>query len=240
MKYVSVLSLCVVLMIAPVLMSGKVRTVTPGESHSSDISTIIAKGSAVVYDSLGLDDLGLNIKAFQYAWKGYTALRSKGKLKNPNIISICDFSQSSKNKRLYIIDLLEMKILKHTYVAHGRGSGTEFARYFSNKPESHKSSLGFYITGNTYSGQHGVSLKINGIEKGINDKALARRIVVHGSDYVGDNFLEANPFTGRSFGCPAVPQIETEEIIDIIKDGSCLFIYHPSTLYITKSKILNG
>lgn len=240
MKYVSVLGLCIVLMCSPILMSHSVASTNPGAGRTADINLSLAKESAIVYDSLGLEDLGLNIKAFQYAWKGFVALRNKGKLANPNIISICDFSQSSRNKRLYIIDVAEMKILKHTYVAHGRGSGAEFAKYFSNKPESHKSSLGFYVTGSTYSGQHGISLKINGIEKGINDKALARRIVVHGSSYVGDNFLGENPFTGRSYGCPAVAQHETEEIIDLIKDGSCLFIYHPSSSYITKSKILNG
>lgn len=201
---------------------------------------VIAKESAMIYDSLKLEELGLNEKAFQYAYVGFTTLRNKGKLKNTNIISIADFSQSSCKKRLYIIDLTEMKVIKNTYVAHGRGSGSEFASSFSNIPQSHKSSLGFYITGNTYKGQHGLSLQINGIEKGINDKALARRIVVHGSKYVGEGFLETNPFTGRSFGCPAVPQDETEDIINTIKEGSCLFIYHPSKIYLGKSKILNG
>ncbi len=133
-----------------------------------------------------------------------------------------------------------MKISVNTYVAHGRNSGGEFAKFFSNRPESHKSSLGFYITGKTYQGQHGLSLQIMGIEKGINDKALARKIVVHGSGYVGCNFLENNPFIGRSYGCPAIPASETEEIINTIKEGSCLFIYHPSKNYITKSKLLNG
>lgn len=241
MKFVTVLSVIAALLASPVLMYGNNKN-NSGEWHISYKADkkIIAKESALIYDSLKLDDLGLNEKAFQYAWKGYVSLRSAGKLKNTNIISICDFSQSSRNKRLYIIDVIEMKILVNTYVAHGRGSGAEFAKYFSNRPESHKSSLGFYITGNTYTGQHGLSLKINGVERGINDKALARRIVVHGSNYVGDTFLDDNPFTGRSYGCPAVPQSETEEIIDYIKEGSCLFIYHPSTVYITKSKILNG
>jgi hypothetical protein len=241
MKYVSVLTLVAALMIAPVLIYGNNKD-NSGKwniSYKAD-NKIIAKESALVYDSLRLEDLGLNEKAFQYAWKGYVSLRNAGKLKNTDIISICDFSQSSNNKRLYIIDVAEMRVLKNTYVAHGRGSGTEFARYFSNRPESHKSSLGFYVTGNTYTGQHGLSLKINGIERGINDKALARRIVVHGCDYVGDSFLSDNPFTGRSFGCPAVPKTETEEIIEMIKDGTCMFIYHPSKLYITKSKILNA
>lgn len=239
MKYVvSVLSVIAVFLIAPAFTYGN-KSADWNISFKAD-KNIVAKESALVYDSLGLEEMGLNEKAFRYAWKGFVSLRNSGRLKNPDIISICDFSQSSKNKRLYIIDVAEMRILKNTYVAHGRGSGGEFAQYFSNRPESHKSSLGFYVTGDTYNGQHGLSLRINGVERGINDKAYVRRIVVHGSGYVGDNFLDVNPFTGRSYGCPAVPQAETEEIINFIKEGSCLFIYHPSKLYIAKSKILNG
>ena len=128
----------------------------------------------------------------------------------------------------------------NTYVAHGRNSGKEFAKSFSNRPESHKSSLGFYITGSTYNGVHGLSLRIDGLERGINDKAWARKVVIHGSDYVGDNYLEENPFSGRSYGCPAVPLTERDSIINAIKEGSCLFIYHPSKLYLSRSKILNG
>jgi hypothetical protein len=193
-----------------------------------------------LYDSLRLGDFGLNEKAFQYAWKGYLSLYEKGVIRNPGYFSIVDFSQSSKNKRLYIIDLQEMKIFMNTYVAHGRNSGGEFAKSFSNRPESRKSSLGFYITGKTYSGQHGLSLQINGIEKGINDKAWARKIVVHGARYIGNNYLDDNAFSGRSYGCPAVPLTERDTIINAIKEGSCLFIYHPSKLYLNRSKILNG
>ena len=128
----------------------------------------------------------------------------------------------------------------NTYVAHGRNSGGEYAKTFSNRPESRKSSLGFYITGTTYSGAHGLSLQINGIEKGINDRAWSRKIVIHGAKYVGDNYIEENPFIGRSYGCPAIPANERDIIINTIKEGSCLFIYYPSKLYLNRSKILNG
>ncbi len=149
-------------------------------------------------------------------------------------------SQSSRSKRLYILDMDQKTVLVNTYVAHGRNSGTEFARSFSNSPSSHKSSLGFYVTQGTYYGNNGLSLKIRGMEKGFNDRALGRNIVVHGSQYVGPDFLEMNQFCGRSYGCPAVPADESEEIIDLIKEGSCLFIYHPTKKYLTKSKILNS
>lgn len=242
MKYAFVLSFFTLLFFTPAFISGSGNKVeiTAFRSAKSNLGAIANASAELLYDSLNLENAGLNEKAFEYAWKGFLHLAEKGKLLNTDYITICDYSQSSRNKRLYIIDLADMKLLKNTYVAHGRNSGGEFAQSFSNRPESHKSSLGFYVTGKTYTGRHGLSLEINGLEKGINDKALARKIVMHGSSYVSENFLENNPFIGRSYGCPAVPSKERDEIINIIKEGSCLFIYHPSIQYLTKSKILNG
>lgn len=193
-----------------------------------------------LFDSLDLDQLGLSEEAFQYAYKGYTELVEKGLIQKNGILTICDFSQSSRKKRLYLVDMENFQVLKNTYVAHGRNSGGEFAKSFSNSPRSHKSSLGFYITRSTYKGGHGLSLQLQGVEKGINDKAMMRHIVIHGSNYVGDKFLDRSPFLGRSFGCPAIPAEETKDIIETIKDGSCLFIYHPNNTYLKTSKILNG
>jgi L,D-transpeptidase catalytic domain len=195
---------------------------------------------SLLYDQIELEQYGLAKKAFEYAYKGYLYLLEHHIIARNNILTICDFSQSSKNKRLYILDLDQKKVLINTYVAHGRNSGTEFAYTFSNNSRSHKSSLGFYVTENTYFGDHGLSLKIHGLERGFNDRANGRAIVVHGSDYVGDDYLQGNPFNGRSFGCPAVPSNESDAIIETIKDGSCFFIYHPTKKYIAKSKILNS
>jgi len=127
-----------------------------------------------------------------------------------------------------------------TYVAHGKNSGGEYAKSFSNSPESHKSSLGFYTTGGTYYGEHGLSLRMKGLERGINCRAITRGIVIHGSEYIGEDFLKGNRVNGRSFGCPAVPAEQTEEVINTIKNGSCIFIYHPTKYYLAKSTILNG
>ena len=241
MKFVVGMLFFTVTLFCPVLMSGTTsKTVYKARHYSGLNSSLLTASAEVVYDSLNLGEFGLNQKAFDYAWRGYLNLYEKGSISNFGYFSIADFSQSSRNKRLYIIDLQEMKVFKNTYVAHGRNSGGEFAKSFSNRPESHKSSLGFYITGKTYTGVHGLSLQINGIEKGINDKAWARKIVIHGAKYVGDDYIESNPFIGRSYGCPAVPATERDTIINSIKEGSCLFIYHPSKLYLTRSKILNG
>ena len=246
------------LVLSPVLISGtskqEVSTVSPViASVTSPAPSVTVSGSVIVsnsnkliaqanslYDSMKLKRVGLSKKAFEFAWKGYQYMLSKNLLRKTEVLSICDFSQSSRRKRLYIIDLETMKLVINTHVAHGRNSGREYARSFSNSHESHKSSLGFYITRNTYWGGHGLALEIDGLERGINDKANQRKIVVHGSDYVGDRFLRSNPFSGRSFGCPAVPSKVTAKVINAIKNGSCFFIYHPTKNYISKSRILNG
>ncbi len=207
------------------------KVITPGNNTVSEAQTL--------YTTMKLHRVGLSRKAFEYAFKGYQYMLSKKLIRKADVLSICDFSQSSRRKRLYVINLQSLKLLLNTYVAHGRNSGGEFARTFSNREESHKSSLGFYVTRNTYWGTHGLSLQIDGLERGINDKASQRKIVVHGSPYVGDQFLRYNTFIGRSYGCPAVPANHTDRLINIIKDGSCLFIYHPTKNYISKSKILN-
>jgi len=199
-----------------------------------------AEEANALYEAINLKEIGLTKKAFEYALRGYYYMMEHHWLSKTNILSICDLSQSSRNKRMYIVDLEQKTVLINTYVAHGRNSGMEYARSFSNNPSSHKTSLGFYVTQDTYFGANGLSLKIRGMEKGFNDRANGRNIVVHGSEYVGPDFLEMNGVSGRSYGCPAIPANETQEIIDLIKEGSCLFIYHPTKKYISRSKILNG
>jgi L,D-transpeptidase-like protein len=193
-----------------------------------------------LYNELQLADIGLSKPAFEFAYKGYQKLLKRQKLANPSILTICDLSQSSNRKRLYILDLEQNKVLMTSYVAHGRGSGGEFASRFSNYNRSHQTSLGFYITSSSYYGENGLSLRLKGLEPGFNDRAARRSIVIHGAAYIGDDYLQSNKFMGRSYGCPAVPRDVCEEIIDMIKDGTCLFIYHPTKKYLQRSRILNG
>lgn len=204
-----------------------------------DLKATAAAASTALYDSLHLGELGLPAEAMQYAYLGYLQLKEKGALRNEDVLSIVDFSQSSFKKRLYIIDVANFKVLKNTFVAHGKNSGLQYASNFSNTPESLQSSLGFYVTKGTYFGKHGLSLRLDGKESGINCKAEARAIVVHGAEYIGTHRLGA-PYMGRSFGCPAIPQAEAPEVINTIKDGTCMFIYHPSKKYLQSSKLLNS
>jgi len=192
---------------------------------------------ASLYAKLNLKKLGLNQAAYQYALKGWEKLKAKGEI-SKNIISICDFTQPSGNKRLYIIDLASQTLLFNTLVAHGKNSGDEYARRFSNKPESLQSSLGFYVTGGAYTGKHGLAMKLRGEEPGFNNLAEGRDIVMHGASYVCDEFVKQFGRLGKSFGCPAVPLAIHEEVINTIKDGTCLFVYYPDSKYLASSCLL--
>jgi hypothetical protein len=191
-----------------------------------------------IYDSLQLNSLGLSKVAFEEGVKGYNYLRSIGKLNNESVLSIVDFTLPSSQKRLFVIDLENFKLLFNTYVAHGRNSGKEYANRFSNSPESNMSSLGFYVTQNTYTGDHGLSLRLEGEEKGINDNAESRAIVIHCADYVSEKTIKELGYIGRSLGCPALPTKYAKPIIETIKDGSCFFVFSDSQKYISKSPLL--
>jgi hypothetical protein len=231
--------------------------VKPTEANSLTTSTVATTATAsitgeesvivdqpvndrlAVYENLNLANLGLSRQAFEYGIKGFGYLLSTGKLHSDRIISIVDFSLPSSKKRLFVIDLKNDKVLFHTYVSHGRNSGREVAREFSNAPESFKSSLGFYVTGGTYQGKHGYSMRLMGEENGINDNALSRAIVMHSADYINENVIKMQGFIGRSLGCPALSPTIYKPVIETIKNGTCLFLYSPNKDYVSTSKIIN-
>lgn len=189
-----------------------------------------------LYETLGLAAKGLGFETFKSAWHGFTKLNGQGLVKNP-LLTIVDMSQSSCNKRLYIIDMNNQKLLINTLVAHGKNSGTAMAAKFSNIPESLQSSLGFYITGTTYQGGNGYSMRLKGMEKGFNDQAEKRAIVMHGAPYVNEEIAKKTGRIGRSWGCPAVSVKEHQKIIDLVKNGSCLFVFAPEKQYLAKSAL---
>ncbi|NII29879.1 murein L,D-transpeptidase catalytic domain family protein [Pseudoflavitalea sp. X16] len=210
---------------------------TTGYTTNNPFKSAAFANSMEIYDSLHLEEIGLSRSVFRMAVKGMEKLYKAGKLKE-NVISIVDFSQPSTNKRLYVINLDNYELLYNTWVAHGMRSGKTMAQVFSNKPSSNKSSLGFYITGEAYQGSNGYSLKLQGVEKGINDYAYRRAIVLHGADYVSEGWIASQGYLGRSKGCPAVPLEICQPMIDQIKDGTCLFIYHPTSTYRNRSPLL--
>ena len=199
----------------------------------------VLRESDYIYAAMGLGDEGLSETAFEYAWRGYHNLLKKGTIRKKSVLSIVDFSQSSSDKRMYVIDIRHRRLLYRTYVAHGQNSGAEFAETFSNEPESFKSSLGFYVTRTTYVGKNGLSLRLDGVDNGYNDMAMKRNIVLHGCAYVGQDYLENFGATGTSLGCPALPAAVSGAIIHAVKGGSCLFIYHPTPDYLDHSTVIN-
>ena len=168
-----------------------------------------------------------NYESFELAFEGYETFKCAGKIKN-ELLTIVDFSLSSTKERMWVIDMAQHKIILQSLVSHGMNSGKEFAHSFSNEINSFKSSLGFYLTGETYIGQHGLSLKLDGQEYGVNDKARARAVVIHGASYVNHQLAKSQGYIGRSQGCPAVPEAITKTLIETIKNHSVLYIHHSS------------
>ncbi|MCC9063268.1 murein L,D-transpeptidase catalytic domain family protein [Flavobacterium piscisymbiosum] len=192
-----------------------------------------------VYHMLNSNNFNLpGLKTFSEALKGFYLLKEKGVIQK-DILTVIDFSLSSNTKRLWVIDLTTNTILFNSLVAHGRNTGEEFASNFSNSNSSFKSSLGFYATGEIYQGKHGASLRLDGLENGINSNARQRGVVMHGADYVSESFIRDHKRLGRSQGCPALPIELTDEIIELIKDKSCLYIYHPSRSFAMEQRLIS-
>lgn len=182
----------------------------------------------------------MQYKTFQFAMKGYLNLVEDGRLNNRRYFTICDFSWSSNRKRLWVLDMINKRVVYNSLVAHGARTGEEYAKYFSNRNGSHQSSMGFYVTMNTYSGSNGYSLRLQGVDGGYNNAAFKRDVVMHGAKYVSPQFARDHKRIGRSWGCPAVPVHLARPIISTIQNGAALFIYHPTETYLRRSYWINN
>ncbi len=176
----------------------------------------------------------MSMQAFAAGVTGYYNLKEEGKI-SKDVLTICDFTKSANQKRMWILDMKKKKILLFTYVAHGQGSGDEFVRRFSNVHDSHTSSQGFYNTGSIYHGKNGRSIKLHGLDGRFNSNAYDRAIVLHGADYVSERFIKENGRLGRSYGCPAVERRLANTVINYIAGRSAFFIYSPSNGYMQRS-----
>ncbi len=185
-----------------------------------------------------LKDADLNFDMLQKGILGLQRMLKIHPSTQTDIITLIDFQLPSYQERLYVIDLRRKKIIVKTHVAHGRASGELYASDFSNVIGSNKSSLGFYLTAETYQGKHGYSMRLDGMEYGINDNARKRAIILHSADYVSESVIKSTGRLGRSLGCPSVSADVFEKVIRITKEKSCLFIYHPSEDYLSKSRYL--
>jgi len=193
----------------------------------------------LLYDSIGLAGYDLSFEAFRYGMIGYRILRSENKLNGKNLLTIIDFTQSSRKKRFYTIDLDKKAVRFHTYVSHGKNTGEDMAQSFSNIVHSNQSSLGFYVTAETYVGSKGFSLKLDGLETGINDNMRERAVVIHAAEYVSERWIRNAGRLGRSQGCPALPPGICKEIIQTIKNNTAIFAYYKDDQYLSTSSYLN-
>lgn len=157
----------------------------------------------------------------------------------PERLAIIDFTLPSHEQRLWIFELTEGRLILREWVAHGKNSGGNRATSFSNRLESHQSSIGLFQANESYRGKHGYSLRLDGLEPGINDRARERAIVIHGADYVDPSWIQAYGRLGRSFGCPAVSQEVIHQVVDSLKGGQLVFTYYPDQQWLNASGFLN-
>lgn len=220
-------------------VSAAVKASVASVARARELKAVVNQ-AVLLYSYMDLENDGLNEQAFEYAWRGYHNMLKKGLIRKKGVLTICDFSQPSYSPRMYVIDVRHKKLLYRTYVAHGQNSGEDYATSFSNDPDSYKSSLGFYVTKRTYIGRNGLSLRISGVDTGYNDRAAKRNIVLHGSSYVNPQYMSDFGTIGTSQGCPAMPTGISPKVIRAVRNGSCLFIYHPTQEYLEGSVVING
>lgn len=201
--------------------------------HSEQNNTVCLEELLEFCQEISPEALKMSLNAYQY-------LLENNQLKNKEILTVVDFSKPSTEERFFVVNLKSKKIISKSLCAHGQNSGENFATSFSNTPNSLQSSLGAFIANETYIGANGLSLKLDGMENGINSNARMRSVVIHPAKYVSYDFIKENGRLGRSQGCPALPENKSKEIISLIKGGSCFFIYHPSNKYKETSAIFKS
>lgn len=202
----------------------------------SDVATShqLAQSITVQMQHLSQKAPQLNKKALKLALLAYQNADKKGAVKKP-VLTVIDYSMPSSKQRMWIFDLKKETLLYNTYVAHGTNSGMDVPHHFSNQSSSKETSLGTYVTQDTYMGSKGLSLNLKGMEKGINDNAYSRRVVVHGAWYVEPDFIKKAGRAGRSWGCPSVAKTIAKPLINTIKNGSVIFAYYPDKYYLAHS-----
>lgn len=239
-----------------VLFASFAFTSVESSNNSKTLSTTITTSENLISEKVSANSLTLeeeihqlynvfeennesvpDITSFRNAMVGYYKLAEQ-EVVEKEILTIIDFNLSSTKKRMWVLDMANNKVLYHTLVAHGKNTGNEYATKFSNTVNSLQSSLGFFVTGETYFGGNGYSMFIDGMEEKFNSKARERYVVVHGAAYANPESIKNLGRLGRSYGCPALPTSVTKEIIDIIKDKSVLYIHSSNKNYNANSEMI--
>lgn len=217
----------------PEASSGAIAAAPTAVAAASSAPSVPQAWSSSALASLDRHVLDLALDASRCAVSG-------GAVANPGTLTIIDYSKPSTESRLWVLDLQTHSVLFNELVAHGQGTGDNLAVEFSNTPDSHKSSLGLFVTEDPYVGKHGYSLRLNGLDRGFNDRARERAIVLHGAPYVSEQFSKSAGRLGRSWGCPAVREIVARKLIDRVKGGSLVFAYYPDQEWLQSSQFLHG
>ncbi len=221
--------------IAGVLLVSNTVAAEPAANAISSAPVTFAResfgGASLGTLASGVFDLALNAAS--------CAVRT-GQVSNPKTLTVIDYSRPSSQPRLWVVDLTTRELLYEELVAHGQGSGGPTATMFSNEPETHRTSLGLFVTDDTYVGKNGYSLRLNGLDMGINDKARERAIVMHGAPYVSESMAKKVGRIGRSWGCPAVSPQVAKKLIDTLKDGSPIFAYYPDPEWLQAAQLHNA
>ena len=226
---------------AVMLMLVSIPALAAGTAEASAVTAKSSSTAMSAFDPASWQDAAVghvNSKVFAMALRAAATAVERGDVVDPGTLTVIDYSKPSTERRMWVYDLRTRTLLFEELVSHGRGSGTTMATSFSNAPESNRSSLGLYRTSETYSGKHGYSLRIDGLEKGFNDRARERAIVMHAADYVNEKAARAQGYLGRSLGCPAVRPEVAHQVIDAVKGGGLIFAYYPDPEWLRTSKYL--
>lgn len=215
--------------------------VTLVSNHLIPSPPLVAKSSTHDINSevrhLSVKAPQLNQNVLKLALTAYETAKTHGQVKKP-LLTVIDYSLPSSKQRMWIFDVKQEKLLYNTYVAHGKNSGLDVPRHFSNQNSSKETSLGTYVTKDTYMGSKGLSLNLQGLEKGFNDNAYHRRVVIHGAWYVEPDFIHKSGRAGRSWGCPSIAKTLARPVINTIKGGSVVFAYYPDRNYLSHSNFV--
>ena len=205
--------------------------------NAIDASTSVSFARAD-FDSTSIGNIETDV--FEMALDAASCAVRTGAVSAPETLTVIDYSKPSSERRLWVFDLKAKELVYEELVAHGQGSGANMATQFSNEDESHQTSLGLFVTRDTYVGKNGYSLRLDGLDRGVNDRARDRAIVMHGAPYVSEQFVKANGRLGRSWGCPAISAVVAKQMIDRVKGGGLVFAYYPDAKLLKTSKYLGG
>jgi hypothetical protein len=230
----------VCLLVAPWLGRGESAVDASPVQASVMTRPVVTSTLATAFNPALAEAEGVPLDVLQMALGAIQCAVAHGDLAAPPTLTLIDYSRPSVEPRLWVFDLASGRLLFKELVAHGRNSGDNMATQFSDEMNSHQSSLGLFVTGDTYVGSNGYSLRLDGLEPGFNGRARDRAIVMHGAPYVNAALSTSQGRIGRSWGCPALREAVARDVIDTIRGGGVIFSYYPDDAWLTRSRFLGG